>query len=104
MLANNLTLDDEEAVQEEFKELQALEEVSLPTNRHCGISFDASLGSQDWTKERFQAPRCSKHRTRPCRDSRYCITSPPHTRDPWLTTRPEPQVEEPARERVPVLA
>jgi len=32
MLANNLTLDDEEAVQEELKELQALA-VSSPTNR-----------------------------------------------------------------------
>ena len=29
MLANNLTLDDEEAVQEEFKELQALAVSSL---------------------------------------------------------------------------
>ena len=39
MLTNNLTLDDEEAVQEEFKELQALE-VSFTTNRHSGISLD----------------------------------------------------------------
>jgi len=37
MLANNLTLDDEEAVQEEFKELQALT-VSSPVNRR-GITF-----------------------------------------------------------------
>ena len=33
MLANNLTHDDEEAVQEEFKELQALA-VSFSTSRH----------------------------------------------------------------------
>lgn len=32
MLANNLTLDDEEAVQEEFKELQVMV-VSFPTDR-----------------------------------------------------------------------
>ena len=45
MLANNLTLDDEEAVQEEFKELQALA-VSSPANHRRGGSLDAFLGSQ----------------------------------------------------------
>lgn len=42
MLANNLTLDDEEAVQEEFKELQA-RTVSFPTDRRGGVSLDAHI-------------------------------------------------------------
>ena len=85
MLANNLTLDDEEAVQEEFKELQALA-VSFPTNHHNGISFDTRSGSQGWTKG--QTPRCSKNKTGPCRDSRYRITLPPRVRDLRFTIHP----------------
>ena len=63
MLANNLTLDDEEAVQEEFKELQALT-VSLPVDRRSSVPLDTSSGSQGWTKERYPTPRRSRYRTR----------------------------------------
>ena len=42
MLVNNLTLDEEDAVQEEFKELQALA-VSSPTDRRGGVSFDTHI-------------------------------------------------------------
>ena len=45
MLANNLTLDDEETVQEEFKELQALT-VSLPVDRRSSVPLDTSSGSR----------------------------------------------------------
>jgi hypothetical protein len=44
MLANNLTLDEEDAVQEEFRQLQALT-VSFPIDNHLSISLDAPLGS-----------------------------------------------------------
>jgi hypothetical protein len=61
MLANNLTLDDEEAVQEEFKELQALA-VSSPVDHRRSISLDTPLDSQDWTRRTsYQTPRCSRH-------------------------------------------
>ena len=60
MLANNLTHDDEEAVQEEFKELQALA-VSFLTNRHSDISLYTRLGSRGWTKGRSQTPQSSKY-------------------------------------------
>lgn len=44
MLANNLTLDDEEAVQEEFRQLQALS-VSPLVDHRPSISIDPFLGS-----------------------------------------------------------
>ena len=42
MLANNLTLDEEDAVQEEFMKLQALTVGSL-SDRGGGVSFDTHL-------------------------------------------------------------
>ena len=41
MLANNLTLDDEEAVQEEFKQLQQLQALTVSlSDLRGGVSFD----------------------------------------------------------------
>ena len=62
MLANNLTLDDEQAVQEELKELQALA-ASSPSDYCSNISVDTPLGSRGWAKG-------PKHRTRSYQDSR----------------------------------
>jgi len=84
MLTNNLTHDDEEAVQVEFKELQALA-VSFPTNRHSGTSIDTRLGSRGWVRGRAQVPQSSQHGTVPCQDSRYRLTLPPRVLDPRLT-------------------
>lgn len=84
MLANNLTLDEEEAVQEEFKELQALT-VSSPAYRHGGISVDTSLDSRGWTEGSYQTPRRSRHGTRPCQDSRYRVILSFCTGNPRLT-------------------
>jgi hypothetical protein len=51
MLANNLTLDDEEAVQEEFRQLQALA-VSFPVESRYNTSFD-DLQAPDVEPERI---------------------------------------------------
>ena len=62
MLANNLTLDDEEAVQEEFKELQALA-VSSPTYYADCISLDTfqrRLPNPDSQKFQRQNPSMSR--------------------------------------------
>ena len=89
MLANNLTLEDEEAVQEQFKELQVVTPaVSPPTDHRGGVLIDTYSGSQDWTKGRYQAPGRFRHATRPCQDYRHRIVLSLCMRGPWLTTHP----------------
>lgn len=55
MLANNLTLDDEEAVQEEFKELQALA-VSFLADRHGGVALSHISALKAGVEEHVNLP------------------------------------------------
>ena len=84
MLTNNLTLDDEEAVQEEFKELQALT-VSSPISQRDITSLDKTLG---WTEGGYKTPRRARCGTRPRQDSRCYIIFTAFHGDPWLTAHP----------------
>ena len=103
MLANNLTLDEEDAVQKEFTELQALTVGSLliaaavfpltrifrlsrPDRRKLANSQTFQIRNQSTLK--FQVPY-------------HSIVS---RKIPGLLLIQERQVEEPVQERVPVLA
>jgi len=103
MLANNLTLDDEEAVQEQFKELQVLA-VSSPLITVAAFPLTHIQALKTGPKGDIKLPDVPD--TQPVRVKTPGAVSFYHSACKVLGSPPiqDPQVEEPTRERVPVLA
>jgi len=103
MLANNLTLNEEDAVQKEFTELQALT-VGSPLIAAAVFPLTHNFRLSRPDRRKLANSRTFQIRNQPTLRFQVPYHSIVSRKIPGLPPIQEPQVEEPVQERVPVLA